>query len=254
MSELQKFKDDLEQQLVAAARRQSLATAAKSARRSRMKPVLAVAFSIAVVVVGVFGVSTLFGSKPAAADAISITQLEDAVEIRVVDVVSDPDAVIAKLEGELGISAEMLATPGPDVLIGQINAVGSIGPVEPDIEVDADGLVQLVTLPVGFSGTLIIEYGRKAEPGEIYETNITHERCSLMFGLTLTESLPQLQDLGGTLRYETVTASGDVQTDADPDLIPDDYQLTDLIALSESSYLVTFAENPTTEHIHPNCQ
>ncbi len=254
MSELQKFKDDLEQQLVAAARRQNLAAAAKAARRSRVKPVLVVAVSMAVIVVGVFGASTLFGTKPAAADAITITELEDRVEIRVVDVVSDPDAVAAKLEGELGISAEMLAVPGPELLIGQINAVGNIGPVEPVIEVDADGLVKLVTLPVGFSGTLIIEYGRQAEPGEVYETNVTDERCSLLFGLTLTEALPQLQDLGGTLRYETVTSDGDVQTDADPNLIPGHYQLTDLTALSDASYLVTFAENPATESVDPNCQ
>ena len=254
MSELQKFKDDLEHQLVAAARRQNLAAAAKSARRSRVNPVLAVAFSVAVVAVGVFGASTLFDTKPAAADAITITQLEDKVEIRIVDVITDPDAVVAKLEDELGISAEMLATPGPEVLIGQINAVSNIGPVEPDVEVDAEGLVQLVTLPVGFSGILIIEYGRQAEPGEIYETTIAHESCGLMFGLTLPEALPQLQDLGGTLRYETVSASGDVETDADPDLIPGHHQLTDLTALSDASYLVTFAENPATEAVDPNCQ
>ncbi len=254
MSELQKFKDDLEQQLVAAARRQNLAAAAKAARPSRMKPVLVVAFSMAVIVGGVFGASTLFGTKPVAADAVTVTELEDRVEIRVVDVVTDPDAVAAKLEDELGIPAEMLALPVPPALVGQVTSVGNTGPVEADVEVDANDLVKLVTLPVGFSGTLIIEYGRKAEPGEIYETNVTDERCSLLFGLTFPEALPQLQDLGGTLRYETVTSDGDVQTNADPNVIPAHYQLTDLIALSDASYLVTFAENPAREFVDPNCQ
>ncbi len=254
MSELQKFKDDLEQQLVAASRRQNLDTAAKAARPSRVKPVLAIAISMAVLVGGVFGVSTLFGAKPVAADAVTITQLEDRVVIRVVDVVSDPDAVAAKLEDELGIPAEMLALPVPPELVGQVTSVGNTGPVETDVEVDAEGLVKVVTLPIGFSGTLIIEYGRKSEPGEVYETNVTDQRCSLLFGLIVPEALSQLQDLGGTLRYETVTADGDVQTDADPNLIPGHYQLTDLIALSDASYLVTFVENPAAESVDPSCR
>ncbi len=147
-----------------------------------MKPILAVALSLAAVAGGVFGGSMLFGAHPAAADAITITRLEDRVEIRVVDVVADPGAVEAKLEDELGIGAEMLALPVPSALVGQVTAVGNTGPVEPDIDVDAENLVELATLPEGFSGTLIIEYGRTAEPGEVYETTIADDRCVLMFG------------------------------------------------------------------------
>ncbi len=254
MSELQKFKDDLERELVAAAHRRNLAAAATSARNKQLKPILAVTLAMGAITLGVFGIPMVLDSTPAAADAIAITQLQDRVEIRVIDVVNDPGTVAAKLEDELGIRADMLPVPAPPELIGRVNAVGNIGPVEPEVKVSSDGQVELVTLPVGFSGILIIEYGRRAAPGETYIPTVTDTRCAQLFGLTPSSSFEQLEGLEGSLRFETVNADGQVGVDVDPQTIPDHYQLTDLMALSSNSYLVTFSEDPGTEQVHPNCR
>lgn len=254
MSELQQFIDDLEQELVAGIARHNPATAGDSARPNRIKPILAVTLTLAAVVVGVFGIPKLLDTQPAAAEAIAITQLQDRVEIRIVDVIKYPDAVVSKLQEELGLQAEMVAFPAHPTFVGTVGSVGNIGPVEPETIRDLDGAVELVILPKGFSGTLIIEYGREAEAGEFYVLSGTDRRCEIFYGLTPGESLNRLQDFGGSLRFQMVSADGSVEVDADPLDIPDTYTLTDLLPLSVDSYLVTYAENPAAEGVAPNCQ
>lgn len=252
MSELQRFKDNLERELLTAIH------SSDSPSTSRPRLVRAVPAVIAVLISaaagGVIGVPALFGAPTASAETISITHLQDRVEIRVVDVVTDPDEVTRKLEDELGITADLLAVASSPALVGRIGAVGNVGPTEVEVRHNVDGTLDLIILPAGFSGSLTIEYGRKAAPGERYGFSDVDGQCSMFYGLTVTESLEGLRSLAPSLRFHSTSADLSTDVDIDPLLIPASFTLTRLLPLSSDSYLATYSEDPTYASPHPNCE
>lgn len=252
MSDLEHFKDDLERELVAAAKRRNLAT--NSAGPSRVKPVLVATLTAGALAIGIFGIPLLSGTKTPPAKALTLTELEHRVEIRVIDIVTDPNAVEIWLDKEFGIDAQMSATPTPDELIGVVNALGSTGMVETEVELDADDRIAVIILPAGFTGPLLVVYGRKAEPGEAYQSSATDPFCAQIYGLTVAESLDQLRALGRDLRFAAHALDGHHNSDIDPELIPSHYRLTNLLPLASDKYLVTYAEDSSTEYPEPNCQ
>ncbi len=252
MSDLQQFKDDLGQELVDAAKRMNQQPA-PSPTGLRTHPVAIFAFAAIILVIVLIGLPRLTRMPSAEADDVSILYLEDQLRIRVSDIVANPDEVAAKLQDEFGIQAEFIPIPvGPD-LVGTVSSFGSPGMVEPKAEVSSDRLVNTIILPKGFAGVLIVDYGVPAKPGELYQASLTDKRCSQLYGQTIEESLDEVLRLGSSIRFDTSEADYSSRLDVDHETIPAHYRLSDFFALSDDSYLVTYAEDLEREYRDPNC-
>jgi hypothetical protein len=256
--ELGDFKEGLRRELVAAAYRQRAAARqpVPVARRSwRLSPIAGLAVAALVVAAGVMGASLLIPADPVAADVFAITVIDDEVELAVIDIIVDPEAVTRQLADELGVDAELRAVPTPPALIGQIVVTATFeGRVEPEVEHDENGVIDRIALPAGFSGTLYIEYGRDAEPGEVYKATITDVACAELWGLTPGEAAPRLNDLATQVYYEAIDGDNANTARVALDDIDSSYRLIDVVYLNQETLVVTYAADPDEQPRHTNCR
>lgn len=207
-----------------------------------------------VFLVGLLGASIAAGwlqlTNPAA--AIQIHRTESDIRIEVVDIIANPETVVATLAVE-GVTAELFAVPAPTGLVGQVSSVGNIGAVEPTLTWGTDGTIDQIVVPAGFIGSLIIEYGRIAEPGESYAVTESDARCQAMYWQTPDESRPMLRTMGDSIRFHIFDAEGVGTLDINPIDIPADYRLIDIMAMSERTYLAEFVEVGSPLPLHSDC-
>ena len=252
MNDLQQFKTDLGQELVEAAERRNQQEASPTTGL-RAHPIAAISFAAIVLVAALVGLPRLNRMQAAEADDVSIVYLEDRLEIHVSDIVNNPDELAARLRDEFGIQVELTPVPvGPD-LVGTVSSFGTPGMVEPETESDSDGLLQTIILPKGFVGVLTVDYGVPAKPGELYQASLTDVRCSQLYGQTIGDSLEEVLRLGSSIRFDTSEADYSSRLDIEHETIPANYRLSDFFALSDDSYLVTYAEDLDIEYRDPNC-
>lgn len=260
MSSVEKFRHDLGRELVGAAHRQAAQQEAgdRAPQRvpgtRRLLPILGLALVLVVVAISVFAIPGPLDSPDATADSFAILELEDRVELQVIDIISDPAAVQRQLEDELGLQAEVMAVPAEPQRVGRVGAVGTTGDIAPEMVRDSDGKVTKVVLPSGFNGSVWIEYGRAAEPGEMYMFTTTSPLCADYFGQDFATIGAEVDRLATHMRYETMHDDFVMTPEVPIDDIPDDYLFVDIIALSDDSYLVTYAANTTMLPPEPNCE
>ncbi len=252
MNDLQQFKIDLGQELVEAAERRNQQEATP-ATGLRAHPIAAISFAAIILITALIGLPRLNSLQSAEADDVSIAYLEGQLEIRVSDIIANPDELAAKLQDDFGIQAELIPVPVDPRLVGTVSSLGTPGMVEPGIEADSDGLIHTIILPAGFAGVLTVDYGVPAGPGEIYNSTLTDERCRQLYGQTIGESLNQVLKLGSSIRFDTFDANHSSRLDIDHQTIPAHYRLSDVFPLSDSSYIVTYVEDLQKERRHANC-
>ncbi len=255
MTSLKNFQNDLGRELVGAAHRQAADANQRQPAfsRRRFATVVALAAVLLIVTVTIVDLPGSVGPDDAVA-AFAITELDNRIELKVIDIITDPEGVEAQLEDELGLQAEVFAVASDPQLIGQVSAIGTSGDIAPQMVFDNNGVVTKVVLPVGFQESLIIEYGRAAESGEPYLMTVTSPVCATYFGQPFTMIGAEVDGLAGLVRYETIDTDIAVTPEVDIVDIPGDYVLIDIAALSDDSYLVSYAANTTSLPIHPNCQ
>jgi hypothetical protein len=256
--DLRGFKDELRDELVAAAYRERAARRATARsprpvqRRWKPSPVL-LATTAAMVMLGALATTTLLPADPAGADVFAITVIEDRVELAVIDIVVDPGAVVEQVADEAGVDAELVAVPVVSALEGEILGTASRGgEVAPELTRDANGVISHITLPAGFDGKLYIEYGRKAEPGELYRYPVTDESCARLWGQTPAESRAEVDELAASVIYEQVNASEGAGVPFS-DLAPDS-QLVEIFYVSDDTIIVTYASDIDRQPRHPACE
>lgn len=241
---LDDFQAELQSQLVTAGYRQRQARLSQ-AKGTRLGPVglrVLAGLVMLVAVVGV-GLTVLSPANKVAADVFVIRPLGESVEIDVVELVDNPQEVVAQLRDELGLTAYVQAVPVSPPLVGRIVAFGSVGGDLIEVVLSEDAGVQTIILQEGFAGDLRIEYGRRGASGEAYLASGSGLYCSAVYGLTPEKSLPKLEALGLMLRFETIDAEFRGQTNVAVQDIPADWVVAETIELSDVSAIVTFAPN-----------
>ena len=250
-SDLATFRDQLGRQLVAAARRQQSYGRSPDGRWSTIAAAGVVA-AAAIVVTAVFVVG-LVRTDPVGADVFAIDVVDGEVRIDVVEMVRNPSRVEDQLYGELGIEADLVAVPTPPELEGRIVAISSEGPDVPELEHGNDRAIARATFPDDFSGYLVVEFGRRAEPGEFYQATTTAPICRDLWGMTPDQAAPIIAAASSSARYETLDLMMNATADVDSDTIPADYMVVDVVYLSEDQLLLTFAAALDSLPRHPNC-
>ncbi len=242
----------LERELVAAGHRLQAKKANKSPSRMLVRlggPVMAGL----VLVVGFIGVGLI--RQPTPASAFKITELTNRVELEVIDIITSPQEVSQQLINELDLPSELYSVPVHPDLVGQIISAGTTGDSAPVYQTQPDGTVDIITLDEGFNGILIIEYGRAAELDEIYKATVPNPLCSQLWGQTLEQSLPVIEEQVGNIQFETIDQRQATDTDVEVDSVDPTYGLTDVTNLSSNSVIVTYSANPANQpRTHPNCQ
>ncbi len=247
MSDIQRFTDELEAELLAAAERRNQTKPAPS----RARPLaLAAVTTIGILLTGI----TMLQLGKASADTFVIRHDGPIVHIDVVDILDNPDAVSRQFTQELGATPDIIAVPADPQLVGRIGVVGTTGTVAPTSEVDEFGTITRINLPDKFNGKLILKYGRAAIADEPFNMITSSPLCKDHYGQTTGRSITEVSELATNVRFETTTSAGIGNTDVDPDTIPRDYRLADLQALSDQTLLATYAEDITQRPTHPNCQ
>jgi hypothetical protein len=251
-SDLIAFRDQLGRELVAAARRRQGYGRVSGGRW----PAIAAAgvVATAALVVTVVLVGGLVRTDPVSADVLAIGVVDTEVQIEVVSIVQDPDRVEAQLWSELGLDAELVAVPVPPELEGSIVAISSEGTVTPELVVGDDRAVDRAVLPRGFTGFLIVEFGRRAEPGEAYEATTTDPICRELWGRSSDQVAATIAASSSSVRYETLDLANNITVDASPGEIPDDFKVVDVVYLSEDQLLVTLAADLDSIPRHSNCR
>jgi len=176
------------------------------------------------------------------------------VELLVIDLVDDPDEIVAQLSKELNLGAEVLAVPVADHMIGAIIAVGSLGSLEPTIDVSANGTVERILLPEDGEGPLIFEYGRRAESGETYAASSPDASCADLYLQPVDRVQAQLREVASSVRYELINANGTSITDIALSELPEGSIIVRTSFLDAETVLLEVAIETPTEPPHPNCE
>ncbi len=251
--DLTTFRDHLGRELVAAGHRRR--GRSLDPKESRLKVATAVLASAAVVLLAGVLTSEVFLARPAGAEVFAITVLDSEVRLDVIDVVTDPTHVEAQLRDELGLESSLVAVPAAPELVGSIVAAGSDGTMAPELMAAAsDGSIERIIVPKGFDGSLLIEFGRSARPGETYVATTTATICAELWGLSPTQAGGAVTALAATIRYELVDSANIVTTDATADQVPDSYHLIDVTPVGADEFVVTYAANLDARPRHPNCR
>ncbi len=139
----------------------ALGRAASRRRPPRLRrPVVALA-ALLVVAVGVVGLLTVVGGQPASASTIAVRIEAEKMFIRVVRPDAEPRRIVQDLD-DAGVRARIVAAPTGPSRVGRLTSLSargggitSAGPTE-------------IRVPVGWSGTIDVAEGARAEPGEQY--------------------------------------------------------------------------------------
>ena len=251
--EFSDYEDDMADQFVQAGYRR-LAQKSQATLRpgQRFAPAVAVFAAIAVVVTGTLAWTAL-RPQPVSASVFEITIRENQIDLAVVDLITQPGDAETQLSVEAKISAELRALPVPQELVGAIIGVGTSDSVEPIISRAPDGSIDHITLLAGFSGSLLIEFGRAADPGETFVAMTEDQSCSQLWGFNPAEALGGLTDLAPTIRYETLNEQLLRRTDVPLDEIDPQYQLASIQFLDTETVIVLFVADLSNHARPPAC-
>ena len=250
--DLSDFEQQLGRELRAAAYRRMQAPDSRPPVH-RWRPISLAAATIVVLALAVF-VFTEIRPQPAAAHPFKIIYLESEIHLEIVDLVSDPRAAEQELHNELGIEVEFVAVPAPSELVSQFLGVASTGTTTARVAFDEAGRSERVILPPDVDGTLIVEYGREARPGERYHYNVTSPACHQLWAKTPRQAAASLAELAENIRNDTIDfdysyASGVAPAEVDPD-----YRLIDIVFLAQDEALVVFSAHLDALGVdRPNC-
>jgi len=250
---MDKFRHELGAELKAAAYRQAAPAVSTPSQRRHVNPALGLVAAGILIVVAAVGYS-IARPTTAQADVFAISRIDGRYVLEVVDVVTNPEEVVAQLDSELGIESELVAVPVSDDLIGRLLVASTTGDVIPQLVRDIDGVITRIILLEGFNGTLIIEYGRRIEPGESYVMSLPNPACGELWGQTATESAARLEQIADNIGYETEDERGISTTGVDFEDIDPSYRLIDITNIDPHTIIVTYAAEPTLRPRHPNCQ
>ncbi len=252
MTGLDEFRSELERELIAAAYRKTHAPEPIRRTAFGLTPIFgaAAAAMIAVVVaVGIF----LAIPETSSAQVFRIERFDTGTTLDVVDVVNDPDEVIAQLRDEADITAELFAVPVTDELVGQLVAVGSTGNVAPNNTLNKLGYIDQVHLTNDFEGILVIEYGRPADGDEFYAATTTDPICAELAEMTPARAVAQLQSNADDVRLELIDRDGTLDTHLTADDIPPTSTLVNVVFLNTRTLVATFQDG-TTDPTNRSCQ
>lgn len=242
------FQDALREELLQAAHR--------SVRRRRRGRISA---GVAAITAAVGGSLALLWPSPAAAD-VEVTIRDGIVEVRIVDLITDPGEVREAMD-EAGLDAEVVGAPTGPSAVGRFVGVGLLegdgGQVDP-LGSDAysfDGF----RLPEGWEGTLVISVGVPARPGQDYDfgSNALARgepfACRPLVGRTVAEARAAGDLEGAAVRVgPTMVSMAPVPLD-DPAARPYlDWYIAGADATSADSVQLTVQEAPT-EEVAPPC-
>lgn len=227
-------RDRLREELLHAAERRGNDVHRGSARSLKYLVVAAALF-----LVGLLGTGWLtVTSTPAAADVFEVERTGSEIVVSVVDTVDDPDEARSELEAE-GIRARLVGRPSAPSLVGAITAVSS-GELDLSQTFDGRRLAELRIPVAPQEPELVLEYGRRAMPGEDYAVTESSTICAGLFGRQLSRDLlSQVRRVHGPeLRLQTV--GGDI-LNPDDSLLPR-LSLVDILPLASDRVLVLATE------------
>ena len=250
MNNTEAYKNELERELLAAHGRLYPKPPAQPRRRT---PRLLLAAAAVILIAAVVTVTPLFRPAPVAAETLEVTRTQDNVRIRVTDIVTDPDALVIQLKEEADLTAEFYPVPVDPRLVGQIKTVSTTGTGDLNVVFNSDRVVTEVTAAAGMTGTLIVEYGIAAQPGEYYQLAIPDARCVNFYGRTSGEIGNELTETFPNSQYELVNEQDISLTDLTAGDIPSTALLADITPSSTSSHLVLFVSDLNQEPAHENC-
>jgi hypothetical protein len=150
-------------------------------------------------------------ADPAAADVFEVDADDAVLVVRVVDVIVDPRAAARELE-RFGVSVVMVARPASASLVGAVVATSSSAGVPVPVEVQG-GRVVGFEISRSAPGAVTIEYGRRAQPGEVFAASEPVAGCAGFVALEPALVAERLRArFGAELRWLPVGA--DVVVDA----------------------------------------
>lgn len=170
----------LRQQLFDAATRR----ADERRRRRAWKRKLVSAGVVCAVAIAVTGVGIALNADVASARVFVVTEEGDSIVVSVEGAIDNPDQATRELQ-EYGIDAKMIARPAPPSLEGRlVGGFSRSGTM--DLESDGTRVVRF-RIPKSHNGEIGLEYGRKAQPDELYLASEPPPDCDEFSGLPLTD-------------------------------------------------------------------
>ncbi len=251
MTDLERFKERLGDELVAAAnRRAAVPPAVASPRRRHLVPVAALGL------LSLVGLVIVPFVRPASVDAetFEITTSDEVTRLEIVDLIINPMVSEQQLRREVGIESDFVPVPTDAELVGRVVAIGTTGSVELDLHSGASGFPTVIDVPRDFDGVLTISYGRLAQPNQTYGAHTPHALCQDLAGQTLAESLNDLRTIRSTVvaRVDLPNQRRDL---TDLSLIPDDYVITMVHTVSDEIVRAFLSPPPlTTEQLDRGCR
>lgn len=231
---------EVESRLVEAARHRPLAT--PRARRPTVTSVLVVA---ATVILLALGGGLLDGKGLRPSTALEVPRSDDVITIDVIDASAAPDQVRAELRA-VGIAASLLRAAAPPSLDGRLVAIGSEATAEPEgRDLDGDGTIDQVVLPVGFDGTLELVFG-DADAGADAMLRVTGPPpgCRDLIDRPVGDVGPALTELSGDITWFRANEDGELETVSGRAEIPDDDVVIELTIDRDGSLWVTATPTP----------
>jgi hypothetical protein len=209
----QEFLDELEQELLAAARRRPTT---RKHRRPARGAVLAVAACVAT---ALFGAVLFRAASPAA--AVEVTIDDNDVTLRLTDDDVDPDAII-EAAADADLDVQVVEVPVGPTNVGRFVRINtSAMPDEMRLLDSAGQRFAGFKIPRDWPGTLQLALGREARPGERYsaasDATAAGEplECEPVVGSTLDATVDDLRSRGFTVRAFAIPTPGDVTDQLD---------------------------------------
>ena len=196
----------------------------------------------------------LFGPGAAVAGPFKVVCLEHEVHLEIVDLVTDPRAAERQLRDELGISVEFSARPAPPELVGHVVAVAGTGTTTARVVFDDTGRSERIVLPRKIDGALTVYYGRNARAGERYHATVTSSVCIELWAMSPQQAQERLVGLADHIRYDTIDADYNHNSDVALAEVDPDYRLIDVMYLSSAELLVVYSAHlDALGPERPNC-
>lgn len=224
----------------------------RAAETGPRRPARQIPLAIVVAILAVGLVAGLFGSLvrsgPGYAQGLTITIGDEAIEVEVHAPITDLSVPLRQLR-EAGVAVEAVENPTPDWLIGHITSLLVIrGEMEWEPAAVSEGeSVNRFTVREGEQ--LVIYVGRKAKPGEAYESTEAPAACARWRDRPVSEVRADIETTLGSLRWQLF--DGRVVTEiSEPE---PDHLIQDAFPLSDASGLVLVSLTPDAIPAHAHC-
>lgn len=215
--------------------------------RERMETRTRVLVAAAVLVVTVLAVN-LVRTPASSAEVFRVTETATEITFDVVNLVDDPAEVSDQLTAVLGVPATTVAAPVADHLVGRLTVTEFEDIDTSQTTVDADGTItQIVIERDAIPTSVEVVYGRPALDNEPFAATSPDPRCVDVFGLTLNDAQPFLDEIATTVTFATFSANADNDS-PDPELV-----VVQILFVDNSTLVVTLAPSTDDVNPHPNC-